>query len=146
MTAARKDDGLSGSDINDLATLVDVAILPVALQTQARLGVDPRRVVRFDTDYPAGERLLADDLVHVLVEHELDTLLPGGELQWPGQRNAVPHGVGTDERARVLHLHRGKRAGALGVGDSGILGRDSPRPDVRAVAEHEEAVGRPGAR
>src|SRR5690606_24771622 len=87
--AAREDHGLARTDMDHLAPLVDVAVLPVALEALARLRVEARRVVGLDADHASGERLLADQLVEVSVQHELDALLASRELQGPCERDAV---------------------------------------------------------
>ena len=105
-----------------------------------------RRVVGPDPHHPARERLLADELVETPVEHELDALLAGRELQGPGHGHPVADGGGPDIAARVVHRHRRERARALGIGDAGVLRRDRPRLHVGAVAQHQEAARRPRAR
>ena len=56
--------------------------------------VEPRRIARPDAQDPSRERLLADDLGHVPVEHEPDALLSRAELQTARERGAVPDRAG----------------------------------------------------
>ena len=140
MAAAGQDDAPAGADGHRLAPLVDVAVLPEALQQLAGLGVVPRRVVGPDAHHPARERLLANEVGEPAVQHELDALLPSGELQAAGEGRAVAHGVGPDDAARVVHLLRRERTRTLEIGDARILRGDRARLDVRLVAEHQEAA------
>src|ERR1700704_1522966 len=81
--AGGDDDGLSRPDVNRLGALVNIAILPEAFQTRAGFRVHPRRILGFDSQNPARERLLPDELIHMAVEDEPNALLPGAELQGP---------------------------------------------------------------
>src|SRR5262245_61168652 len=92
------DDRLAGADEVRFRAVVDVAVLPEALQARARLGMEPRRIARPNADDPARELLLPDDLVHVAVEEESNALFPRAELQAPGEGGAV------DARARAGNL------------------------------------------
>ena len=89
MAAGANDDGLARPDEDRLRAIVDVAVLPEALQTRTRLRVEPRRIARPDADDPARELLLPDDLVHMAVEDEPDAFFTGAELQRPGECGAV---------------------------------------------------------
>src|SRR5690606_3244139 len=92
VSAAREDHGLPCADMDHVAPLVDVAVLPVTLETLPRLRVEARRIMGLDADDAAGERPLANQLVEVAIQHELDALLAGRELERPGERDAVADG------------------------------------------------------
>src|SRR5580704_14589458 len=80
--AARRDDhGLPGADVNRLGALVDIAVLPETFEPRAGFGMHPRRIAGLDPDHPARERLLADELNHVAIEHEPHALLARAELE-----------------------------------------------------------------
>src|SRR6266480_537952 len=101
MTAGANDDRLSRADMDRGSTLVGVAVLPEALQAHARVGIEPWCVGGLDSQNPAGELLLADDLIHMAVEHEPDALFPGAELQASRQTEAtVDPPWGADRRCR----------------------------------------------
>ena len=140
VAARGQDHSATGPDVQYLAPLVDIAVLPVALEQLARLGVASRCMVRPDAEDAARERLFANQLVETAVQHELNALLSRGELERSRKRDAVRYGVGRDEAARVVHLHWRERARALGIGHTGVLGRDRAGLDVGLVAEHEETA------
>src|ERR1700730_5970870 len=96
--AGGDDDGLPRPDVNRLGALVNVAVLPEAFQTRAGFGVHPRGIAGFDPQHPARKRLLPDELIHVAVEHEADTLLPGAELQGPRYGETAPYPSGRAHR------------------------------------------------
>ena len=107
----------------------------VADKLLARDGILSRREARPDADHAAGELALADDLVHVAVEDELDALLFGAQLQGPGDRGAPRQDARPAFSLPVVHDTRREAAGAhreLGVSvPSGVLLRDHvPRLDV----------------
>ena len=103
--------------------LVDVAVLPEALQTRARLRIDSRRIARPDAHHPARELLLADDLVHVAVKDELDAFFTRAELQRSGERGAVR------ARARARRCgHRSMKRGAKWLELTPASLRPVPRP------------------
>ena len=139
MTAAREHDAAPRADAHDVAPLVDVAVLPEALHELARLGMLPRRVARLDADDSARRRLRANELVERAVQHELHALLARREFERPRERGAVAERAGPDDAARVVHLHRGEGARALGIGLARVRGRDRAGLHVRLVAEREEA-------
>src|SRR5690606_3231549 len=120
-------------DVHDVAAFVDVAVLPVALQRFAGLGMVTRREARADPDYPALERLLPDELVERAVQHEPHALLPRRELERPRERRAVAEGVRTDDPAAVVHRHGGEVARALRVRLARVLGCDRAGPYVGSV-------------
>ena len=68
MTAAGEDDGLPGPDVHCLPPLVDVAVLPKALQELSGLRVLPRRVVGRDPQNFASEGFLTNDLVETAMK------------------------------------------------------------------------------
>ena len=146
MTAAREHHAAARADAHDLALLVDVAVLPKALHELAGLGMTARRIARFDAENAAGGRLLAHELVEPTVQHELHALLARRELERPRERGAVAERTGSDDAARIVHLHRGERARALRVGVARVLGRDRAFLHVGLSAEREEAHGAAGAR
>src|SRR5690606_6360753 len=146
VAAAREDHGLARADTDHLAALVDVAVLPIALEALARLRIEARRIVRLDADHAARELLLAYELDEAAVQHELDALLAGRKLERPRQGHAVADGAGADEPRRDVHLHGRERARALGIGETRVLRGDRAGLDVRLVAEHQEADAAPRAR
>src|SRR3989442_1240651 len=81
VTSGANDDRLASPDVYRLGAIVDVAVLPEALQTSTSLGVDPRRIAGPDTHNPARELLLPNNLVHVAVEGEPNAFFPSSELQ-----------------------------------------------------------------
>src|ERR1700693_1488795 len=83
----------ASADVDDLLSFVDIAVAPVALQPFAGHGTDVRRVACLDTDNPAGIATLADDFVHVPVEHEPDASLAGGVFNGAGDDEAAPDAV-----------------------------------------------------
>src|SRR5262249_14306662 len=68
--AGGDDDSLAGADVDHFATLVDIAVLPEAFEPRAGFRMHPRRVVGLHSDHATGERPLANELIHVAVEHE----------------------------------------------------------------------------
>ena len=96
----------TGPDVHGLPLLIDIAVLPIALQQFARLRVLSRRVVCAESQDSARERLLTYELVKTAVKHELDALFPGRELQRPGEGHTVIYGVGSGKAGTVYHLHR----------------------------------------
>src|SRR5215469_1741532 len=102
----------ASADVDDLLSFLDIAVAPVALQPFAGHGTDSRRVACLDTDNPAGIATLADDFVHVPVEHEPDASLAGGVFNGAGDDEAAPYAVRSTKGV-------GPRAGAtadLGAG------------------------------
>src|SRR5690606_6592823 len=97
VSAAREDHGLARADVNDFPPLVDVAVLPIAFEAPPRLRIEARRVMRLDAQNAARERLLADQLVEVAVQHELNALLARRELERSRERDAVADRTGTYE-------------------------------------------------
>ena len=57
VTAAGKDDGPARPDVHRLPPLIDIAVLPIALQKLAGLRVLPRRIVGPDPQNFTRERL-----------------------------------------------------------------------------------------
>src|SRR5437762_237044 len=145
MTSGANDDRLASPDVYGLATIVDVAVLPEALQTPPGLRIEPWRITGPDTHNTAGELLLANNLVHVAVEYELHTFFTSGELQTPGERRAVRARAFAGDEASVLH-HTWREVTRAYLRDSGILFRDRSLLDVRSGAFHEEGHRPPRAR
>src|SRR5690606_14333850 len=139
MPAAREDHALARADMDHFTALVDVAVLPVALETLTGLRIEARRIVRLDAEHAAGERLFADQLVEVAVQHELHALLACRELERARERDAVADRARPDEARRDVHLHRRERARALRIREARILRRDRAGLDIGLVAEHQEA-------
>ena len=131
VAAGADDDRLAGPDEDRFRAVVDIAVLPEALQTRTGLRVESRRIARPDTNHPARELLLPDDLVHVAVEDELDALFPGAELQ-TALESAAPfvRAPGLATLGAVGHQPRREVARAH-ARDSGILCRDRSLLDVR---------------
>ena len=84
VSAGADDDRLARPDRDGRPFVLDQALGPyaagefaIADELLACFRVAPRRVARPDTEDPARELALTDDLVHVAVEHELDALLLG---------------------------------------------------------------------
>src|SRR5262249_20246976 len=140
----------ASADVDDLLSFVDIAVAPVALQPFAGHGTDARRVACLDTDNPAGIATLADDFVHVPVEHEPDASLAGGVFNGAGDDEAAPYAVRSTKGV-------GPRAGAPGVRGAGfeeffsspllaagVCRRVRPRLDVRLGAELHDRRSRPG--
>ena len=145
--AGGDDHGLARPDVNRPGTLVDIAVAPVAFQSRAGFGIHARRIAGFDAHHPAGERHLPDELVHVAVEHELDALLSGAELQRPrdGETAIDPAG-----RAKIVgwragnDAHRIERRMPLLGRIAAILGRYRARLDVGLVGDlHDRPRGAP---
>jgi hypothetical protein len=136
--AAREDHGLARPDVDRLAPLVDVAVLPEALHELTCVRMIARRVLRLNADDAARERLFANEVRELAEQHELHALLARRELERARERRAVRHGTIRDETARDVHLHGCERARPLAIRDAGVLGRDRPGLDVRLVAEHEK--------
>ena len=95
VSAGADDDGLARPDRDGRPFFLDQALGPIAAgelaiadELRVRDRISAGREARPDTEHPAGERILADDLVHVAVEDELDALLLCGQLQ--GLATAVP--------------------------------------------------------
>ncbi len=93
MPAARQHDGLARPNVHDLATLVDVSVLPVAFHSLTGIRMHARRVMRLDTHDSTGKRLLAHELVETAMQHELHALLARRELQTPRQRGTIADGA-----------------------------------------------------
>ncbi len=146
VTAAGQDHGPAGTDVHGFSPLIDIAVLPEAAQKLARLRVLARRIVGFDSENPAGEGLLAYELVETAVQDELDAFLARRELERPREGHAVAQRVRRGETARVCHLHGCERARALGIGDARILRADRSRLDVGLLAADEETRRAPRAR
>ena len=153
MAAAADKDRHFRADVDGLAALVDVAIVPKAHQLRAGVGVEPRGIARLDADNPARELLLANDLGHAPVEHELDTFLPRAEFQTAREGGAVPDRPRSGELAAVSHDAWREMAGALAL-NARVLLRDGSFLDVGLVTKHQErrrtsrardAAGRVGA-
>src|SRR5262249_16989211 len=81
VAAGPHDHRPAGADVDDLLSLIDVAVGPVALQPLAGLRAEGRRVACLDADDPAGVATLADDLVEVPVHHELHARLAASPLK-----------------------------------------------------------------
>src|SRR5437773_3346268 len=145
MTSGANDDRLASPDVYRLGTIVDVAVLPEALQTSTGLWIEPRRIAGPDTHNAAGELLLADNLIHVAVEYELHTFFTSAELQTPGECRAVRARAFAGDEASVLH-HTWREVTRAYLRDSGILFRDRSLLDVRSGAFHEEGDSPPRAR
>src|SRR5262249_47219748 len=73
--AGRDNYGLAGADIDQVGALIDIAVLPEAFEPRASLWMHARRVAGLDPDDAAGEGPLANELVHMAVEHEAHALL-----------------------------------------------------------------------
>ena len=73
--AGRDDDGLARADVDHFGALIDVAVLPEAFEPRAGFLMHARRVVGLHSDHASGERPLANELIHVAVEHEAHALL-----------------------------------------------------------------------
>src|SRR5262249_59317971 len=104
---------LVSSDRDGQPFVLDQALGPyaagefaIADELLTSFRVEPRRVARPDTEDPARELALTDDLVHVAVEHELDALLLGAQFQWSGERRAPPQDASSATRSLVVHDHR----------------------------------------
>src|SRR5262245_25436348 len=85
MAAGTDDDCLSGADGDGGGALVGVAVVPEAFEACAGLGSDPWRIAWLDSENPAGELPLADDFIHVAVQHEPHAFFPSAEFQAPRQ-------------------------------------------------------------
>ncbi len=109
----------------------------------------PRRIARLDAEHPAGERLLADQLIHVPVEHETDAFLAGTELQRARDDEAAIDPAGRTERSRRTArngAHRIERRMSLAGGIATILRRQRAGFDVGLVGELHDGAGGAGAR
>src|SRR4030095_12861417 len=126
VTAAANKDRLLRADVDDRAALVDVAVLPVALQARLGRRVESWRIARPHSHDPAREWLLANDLGHSPIEHEADALLARAECQPARERGAVPDRVRPGPLGRAVHEARGEVARALAP-DSSVLARDGSR-------------------
>src|SRR5262245_14634996 len=140
--AGADDDGLAASDIDLLALLVDVAIVPVTFEALSGLRVQARRVARLHAEHTARELLLADDFVHVPVHHEANALFTGAELETPrrgkaaldpAQRTGVSSRqlrilAGIEERVALIHLA------------AGILTRNRAGLAVRYISELQDGA------
>src|SRR5262249_50181213 len=140
----------ASADVDDLLSFVDIAVAPVALQPFAGHGTDARRVACLDTDNPAGIATLADDFVHVPVEHEPDASLAGGVFNGAGDDEAAPYAVGSTKgvgpRAGATADLRAGVEGLLSFprGAAGVCRGDGPRLDVRLGAELHDRTSGPG--
>src|SRR5207244_13300206 len=103
VTSGANDDRLAGPDVNRLCSIVDIAVLPEALQTSPGLRIEPRRIAGPYSYNAARELLLANNLVHVAVEDEPHTLLTSAELQTPRQCRAVRARASAGDEDSVLH-------------------------------------------
>src|SRR5690606_8256410 len=139
-------DGAPRANAHDGAALVDVAVLPVALQQLACLGVAARRIARRDADNAAARRLLAHELVEAAIEHEAHTLLARRELERPRERGTVAERTGADHARAVVHLYGRERARTLGILAARILERDGAGLHVGLIADDEETNGTACAR
>ena len=81
MASGSDDDRLARPDVQRLRAVLDVAVLPEALETRARLRIESRRIAGSDTQHPSRELLFPDDLVHVTVQDEPDTFFTCAVLQ-----------------------------------------------------------------
>ena len=113
VSASADDDRLARPDRDGQPFVLDQALGPfaagefaIADELLTSFRVAPRRVARPDTEDPARELALADDLVHVAVEHELDALLLGAQLQWSGDRRAPPQDASPATGCLVVHYNR----------------------------------------
>src|SRR2546427_2009555 len=145
MTSGADDDRLASPDADRLGTIVDVAVLPEALQTSSGLRSEPRRIAGPDTHNAARELLLANNLVHVAVEYEPHTFFTSGKLQAPGKCRAVCARAFAGDEGSVLH-HTWREVTRAYLRDSGILFRDRSLLDVRSGAFHQEGHSPPRAR
>src|SRR5947208_943990 len=145
MTSGADDDRLARSDVYRLGAIVDVAVLPEALQTSSGLRIEPRRIAGPDTHNAARELLLANNLVHVAVEDEPHTFFTSGKFQAPGKCRAVCARAFAGDEASVFH-HTWREVTRAYLRDSGILFRDRSLLDVRSGAFHQEGHSPPRAR
>src|SRR3989442_500344 len=107
MTSGADDDRLASPDVYRLGTIVDVAVLPEALQTSSGLRSEPRRIAGPDTHNAARELLLANNLVHVAVEYEPHTFFTSGKIQAPGKCPAAfARALACDQRSLLPHTWR----------------------------------------
>ena len=118
---------------------------PSRVQPRTGLRIESRRIAGADTENPARERLLPDDLVHVPIEDELDAFLASAELQRPGKCGAVRTSARARDLGSVIHWPWRKVARPR-VRDSRILLRNGSLLDVRRAAFHEEAHSPSGPR
>src|SRR5262245_19375496 len=144
VTSGANDDRLPSPDVYRLGTIVDVAVLPEALQTSTGLWIEPRRIAGPDTHNAARELLLANNLIHVAVEYEPHTFFTSAELQTPRQCRAVRARAFAGDEASVLH-HTWLEVTRTDATDSGILFRDCSLLDVRSGAFHQEGHSPPRA-
>ena len=145
VTSGANDDRLASPDVYHLGTIINVAVLPQALQTPPGLGIEPRRIAGTDTHNAARELLLPNNLVHVAVEYEPHTFFTSAELQTPGECGAVRARAFAGDEASVLH-HTWREVTRTDATDSGIFFRDRSLLDVRGGAFHEEGHRPPRAR
>ena len=148
MTAGTDDDRLLRADVDRGSALVGVAVLPEAFQTRARIGVEPWCVAGLDSQNPAGELLLADDLIHMAVEDEFDALFPGAELQASRQAEATvypPWRANRRCRNPGSYTHWIEARVPLLFGVSSILRRQRARLDVGLGGELQHGLGHPRA-
>src|SRR6266571_1326277 len=145
MTSGADDDRLASPDVYRLGTIVDVAVLPEALQTSSGLRIEPRRIAGPDTHNAARELLLANNLVHVTVEYEPHTFFTSGKLQAPGKCRAVCARAFAGDEASVLH-HPWREVTRAYLRDSGVLFRHRSLLDVRGGTFHQEGYSPSRAR
>src|SRR5205814_2806979 len=145
MTSSANDDCVASPDVYRFRAVVDVAVLPEALQTSPVLRIEPRRIAGPDTHNAARELLLANNLVHVAVQDEPHTFFTSGKLQAPGKCRAVCARAFAGDEASVLH-HTWREVTRAYLRDSGILFRDRSLLDVRSGAFHQEGHSPPCAR
>ena len=131
--------------VQRLCAVLDVAVLPEALETRARLRVESRRIAGSDTQHPSRELLFPDDLVHVTVQDEPDTFFTCAVLQAPRERSAVGARPRAGDLGAVLHQARRKVA-RTDAPDAGVLPRDGSPLDVSRLALHEQGRGASGSR
>src|SRR5215469_2256923 len=147
--AGGDDDGAPRPDMNRFGALVDVAVLPEAFESCAILRVHSRRIAGLDSENPAAERLLADELIHMAVEHEPHALLASAEFERSGDDEAaVDPSRRSDRVARAAgylpHGAEGRMPLAHRV--AAVLRRHRASLDVGLVRELHDGPRRTGAR
>src|SRR4051812_27965244 len=136
--AGGNDDGPARPDVNGRGAFFDVAVLPETFQSRACVRVQTRRVAGFDSKHAAREWLLADQFIHMTVEHEANAFFPGAELHRPRDGKPAPDPAGCTNRSTRTsgyRAHRVERRMPFCRGIAAVLRRYRAGLDVGLVGK-----------
>src|SRR5712675_1512543 len=138
--------GPTRPDINDRGAFFDVAVLPETFQACTGFRMHSWCVAGFDSKHPPRERLLADHLIHMTVEHEANAFFPGAELHGPRDSEPAPDPAwcaNRRSRASGCRTHRIERRVHLARGIAPFLRRYRSGFDVGLVGKLHHRAGGP---